>query len=49
MSMSEWRSVKNRDEITMDTFTHINRKIKKVINYGKNRGGGGVFKTYDII
>jgi hypothetical protein len=32
MSMSEWRRVKNRDEITMDTFTHINRKIKKVIN-----------------
>jgi hypothetical protein len=28
MSISEWRRVKNRDDITMDTFTHKIRKIK---------------------
>jgi hypothetical protein len=26
MSMREWRRVKNRDEITMDTFTQTSRK-----------------------
>jgi hypothetical protein len=35
MSMSEWRRVKNRDEITMDTFTQKKSKVKKVINIRK--------------
>ncbi len=38
MSMSEWRRVKNRDEITMDTFTQKNRKLKKLSIFGKIRG-----------
>jgi hypothetical protein len=39
MSMSEWRRVKNRDEITMDTFTQKNSKDKKKLSiFGKYKG-----------
>jgi hypothetical protein len=33
MSMSEWRRVKNRDEITMDTFTQKKSEDKKSDQY----------------